>query len=84
MNCDAAKCIAIFWCLLAFIASGFEHSVANMTVFSLALLGPTVEGINAWGAMYNLFWVTLGNTIGGSLLMAGGYWYISQSPTSEI
>ena len=26
MTSDAAKCIAIFWCLYAFIASGFEHS----------------------------------------------------------
>ena len=32
MTSDAAKCIAIFWCLYAFIASGFEHSVANMTL----------------------------------------------------
>src|SRR5205807_9269040 len=29
MTNDTAKCIAIFWCLYAFIASGFEHSVAN-------------------------------------------------------
>src|SRR5262252_3623143 len=34
MTSDAAKCIAIFWCLYAFIASGFEHSVANMTLLS--------------------------------------------------
>src|SRR5262249_61370825 len=31
MTSDAAKCIAIFWCLFAFIGSGVEHSVANMT-----------------------------------------------------
>ncbi len=28
--------IAIWWCLLAFIASGYEHSVANMTIFALS------------------------------------------------
>ena len=33
---DAAKCILIFWCLFAFIGSGYEHSVANMTLLSLA------------------------------------------------
>src|SRR5437899_4888275 len=32
VNSDSAKCIVIWWCLLAFIACGFEHSVANMTV----------------------------------------------------
>jgi nitrite transporter NirC len=39
VNSDSAKCIVIFWCLLAFIASGFEHSVANMTLLGLALAG---------------------------------------------
>lgn len=32
----AAKFLAIWWCLLAFIASGYEHSVANMTLFALS------------------------------------------------
>ena len=40
MTNDTAKCIAIFWCLYAFIASGFEHSVANMTLLAIALLAP--------------------------------------------
>src|SRR2546426_455789 len=39
VNSDSAKCIVIFWCLLAFIASGFEHSVANMTLLGLSLVG---------------------------------------------
>lgn len=34
---DGAKLTLIFWCLLAFIGSGFEHVVANMTVFSLGM-----------------------------------------------
>lgn len=38
----AAKFIAIWWCLLAFIASGFyEHSVANMTLFRALLVVST-------------------------------------------
>lgn len=77
MNSDGAKCIAIFWCLMAFIVSGFEHSVANMTVFSLALLGPTVEGISVSGAVFNLIWVTLGNAVGGSVFMGMAYWSMS-------
>ncbi|WP_254557299.1 formate/nitrite transporter family protein, partial [Salmonella enterica] len=34
-----AKFLAIWWCLLAFIASGYEHSVANMTLFALSWFG---------------------------------------------
>jgi nitrite transporter NirC len=71
---DAAKCILISWCLFAFIASGYEHSVANMTVFALAQLGHHPENITLAGAAYNLFWVTLGNIIGGAVFVAAGYW----------
>jgi nitrite transporter NirC len=39
MTSDSAKCIAIFWCLFAFIACGYGHSVANMTLLALALVG---------------------------------------------
>ena len=75
---DAAKCIVIFWCLYAFIASGFEHSVANMTLFSIALLGRHPETVSLSGMFRNLFWVTLGNLLSGSLFMALGYWLYSR------
>ncbi len=71
---DAAKCILIFWCLLAFIACGYEHSIANMTLFSLALFNHHPESISFVGAAYNLFWVTIGNTFAGSIIIATGYW----------
>ncbi len=71
---DAAKCIIIFWCLLAFIASGYEHSVANMTIFVIALLGEHPDTVSLAGMGYNLFWVTLGNIIAGALFMAVAYW----------
>lgn len=74
---DAAKCILIFWCLFAFFASGFEHSVANMAVFSLALLGDHPESVSIGGMFYNLFFVTLGNIVSGSLFMGIGYWAAS-------
>ena len=70
---DAAKCILIWWCLFAFIAAGFEHSVANMTVFAIALLGNHPAGVTLAGAAYNLLWVTIGNVIGGAVFVAGGY-----------
>lgn len=71
---DSAKCIAIFWCLLAFIACGFEHSVANMTVLGLALAGQHPDTVTFAGAAYNQAWVTLGNIVGGGVFVAGAYW----------
>lgn len=80
---DAAKCILIFWCLFAFIASGFEHSVANMTLFSISLLGAHPGTVSISGMAYNLFWVTLGNLMAGSVFMALGYWlYSGKNKTS--
>lgn len=73
MTNDTAKCIAIFWCLFAFIASGFEHSVANMTLFLIALLGEHPETITWAGLGHNLLWVTLGNIVSGAVLMGAGY-----------
>lgn len=72
---DATKAIVIFWCLFAFIASGFEHSVANMTLLAISLLGDHPDTISVAGMAYNLVWVTVGNIIGGSVLMGLGYWY---------
>ncbi len=74
MDSDTAKAIGIFWCLFAFISAGFEHSVANMTLFSIALLGDPHPAISVGGMVHNLFWVTLGNILSGSLFMAGAYW----------
>lgn len=71
---DAAKCILIFWCLFAFIACGFEHSVANMTLLPLALFLPHPAGVSWQGLGNNLFAVTLGNIIGGGLFVGVFYW----------
>lgn len=74
---DSGKAIVIFWCLFAFIASGYEHSVANMTLLSIALLGEHSESISLAGMFHNLLWVTIGNIIGGSIFMGIGYWVAS-------
>ena len=70
-----AKFIAIWWCLLAFIASGYEHSIANMTLFALSWFGHHSEAYTLSGIGHNLLWVTLGNTLSGAVLMGLGYWY---------
>ena len=74
---DTAKCIIIFWCLLAFIASGYEHSIANMSLLTLALIADHSTSVTIGGLFYNLFWVTLGNIIGGAGFVAYGYWKAS-------
>ncbi|MEZ5492062.1 MAG: formate/nitrite transporter family protein [Gammaproteobacteria bacterium] len=77
---DTTKAIIIFWCLYAFIASGYEHSVANMTLLSIALLGEPTSSISLAGMAHNLSWVTLGNIFGGAVFM--GIAYIQASPKS--
>lgn len=78
LKSEAAKIIALAWCLLAFVASGFEHSVANMTLFTLAALSP-LHPIDLAGAAHNLLWVTLGNVVGGSVLVATAYLSIART-----
>lgn len=77
---DVARCILIFWCLFAFIASGFEHSVANMTVFAIALLGDHPDTVTLGGMFYNLFWVSLGNIVAGVVFVALAYRQASGRP----
>jgi nitrite transporter len=67
---DAAKLAVLWWALLAFIGSGFEHSVANVTTFTLGAL----EGSIGWSALArNLLWTIPGNVIGGGLVIGLGY-----------
>jgi nitrite transporter NirC len=82
MTSDSAKCIVIFWCLYAFIASGFEHSIANMTLFSIALLAPHPPTVTLGGMGWNLLWVTLGNIVSGAGIMGVGYWAASRTPSA--
>ncbi|MFD0619780.1 formate/nitrite transporter family protein [Paenibacillus sp. GCM10027629] len=75
---ETAKLIMIFWCLFAFITSGFEHSVANMTLLSISLFIPHPETVSWAGMAANLVPVTLGNIVGGMLFVGIAYWYIAR------
>ncbi|HBF1292774.1 TPA: formate/nitrite transporter family protein, partial [Clostridioides difficile] len=77
-NSDTAKIIMIFLCLFAFITSGFEHSVANMTIYSVSLFSPTISTVTIGGAIYNLVAVTLGNIVGGALFMGLGTYILGK------
>ena len=76
---ETARLVLIFWCLFAFIGAGFEHSVANMTLLSIGLFLPHDPHLVSWaGFARNLGIVTLGNVVGGALLVGLPYWYVAQ------
>lgn len=90
----ADKIAAIIFPISAFVAAGFEHSVANMYFIPVGLLIKTfdpgfVAQTNAdldgltWTAFFlnNLVPVTIGNIIGGTLLVAGLYWLVFLKPS---
>ena len=77
------KAVAIVWPVTAFVAAGFEHSIANMYFMPLAMLvqqfGP--PGVGAapitWSGMAsNLVPVVCGNLVGGSILVGLAYYVI--------
>ena len=116
--CNALVCIAIWMCfsarstvdkimavippIAAFVAAGFEHSVANMYFISIALfvkyMGSSLffGGIQKTPADFphltwnnfivaNLFPVTIGNIIGGAMMVGTVYWLIySRNATRSI
>lgn len=65
---EMAKIALIFCCIFPFILGGFEHSIANMMLFSVASMIPegAVFSINHF--LHNLIPVTIGNALGGALL----------------
>ena len=82
LKTEAGKLIMVFWCLLAFITTGFEHSVANMYfipagMLTSALYGISGEGLSLFGFFItNLIPVTIGNIIGGGICVGAMYYAI--------
>ena len=74
---DAAKIMLIFWCLFAFIGSGFENSIANQSILGIALFLPHGQEISWGGFNWNQLWVVSGNIVGGVVFMGGAYWVTS-------
>lgn len=83
------KILAVIFPITAFVAAGFEHSVANMFFVPMGIfiknLDPAFAAASGldlsnltWSAflLHNLIPVTIGNIIGGSILVAGVYWMI--------
>jgi formate transporter len=105
--CNALVCLAVWLCfsartttdkivaivppITAFVAAGFEHSIANMYFIPLGLLlrdHPHVVEVAelsleslahlTWRGFFvqNLFPVTLGNLVGGTIMVAAVYWFV--------
>jgi formate transporter len=99
MFCNALVCMAVWLCysarstadkvlaiippIAAFVAAGFEHSVANMYFIPYGLF---VESTEAFPDVPDLTWsnflwgnlapVTLGNIVGGALMVGAIYWFV--------
>ncbi|VAW10069.1 Formate efflux transporter (TC 2.A.44 family) [hydrothermal vent metagenome] len=70
----AGKIVAITFPITAFVALGFEHSIANLYFIPLGLMAGAQGSIA--GMMMNLVPVTLGNIVGGAGGVAMVYWII--------
>jgi len=94
----AGKVLAIFFPIMAFVTSGFEHCVANMyfipagifaksSAAAVAASGKSAEalvGLN-WSTLWtgNLIIVTLGNIVGGAILCGVVYWWCFVRDTAK-
>jgi formate transporter len=88
------KILAILFPITAFVASGFEHSVANMYFIPIGLLlksepevmaaagkvASDLVNLNLQGFLGNLLSVTTGNIFGGGFMVAVVYWFIYRRP----
>ena len=74
------KVVVIVPPITAFVAAGFEHSIANMYFFPVALFhGTDADHPHVtWThfAWHNLVPVTLGNVVGGAVLVGLVYWFV--------
>ena len=75
----ADKLLCVIMPITAFVACGFEHSVANMFFLFEGLFaqmaGFGVGGIALSGIFYNIGVVTLANIVGGALMVGASYWF---------
>jgi formate transporter len=88
------KILAILFPITAFVASGFEHSIANMYFIPMGLLlksephvvaaagkvASDLVNLNMQGFLGNLLSVTTGNVFGGGFMVAAVYWFIYRRP----
>jgi formate/nitrite transporter len=84
------KIFGIFFPIMAFVAMGYEHCIANMYFIPMGIFlkntamaaqsGLDLTNLTWWGGFVvrNLIPVTIGNIIGGSIFVALLYWSVYQ------
>ncbi len=65
---ETAKILMITFCISGFVVSGFEHCIANMGIFTAAMF--LVPGLSFGAILKSMVVVTLGNMVGGAVLLA--------------
>jgi formate transporter len=76
------KILAVVFPISAFVAAGFEHSIANMYFIPLGIFvqqqlpTPALPAVNWAGLISNLIPVTLGNIVGGGGMVAAVYYLV--------
>jgi len=75
---DGPKMFAMMLFVFCFFISGYEHSIANMCTFAIALVLNHPGTISWGGVIHNLVPVTIGNLIGGAVFMAMMYYYANK------
>lgn len=68
------KILAVLFPVAAFVAAGFEHSIANWFFLPFGIAVDVHGVVSMAGAVRNLVVATAGNVVGGTLLVAGVYW----------
>jgi len=78
------KILAIIFPIAAFVALGFEHSIANMYLIPIGMMAGA-PGVTVSGFIGNIIPVTLGNVIGGGVFVALVYWliYLRDNPSGD-
>ncbi|WP_062354280.1 formate/nitrite transporter family protein [Bacillus kwashiorkori] len=75
---NGAKITLIIFLVTAFFVSGYEHSIANMAIFSIALASPHPDTVTLAGAINNIIPVTFGNIVGGAVFVGAVYYYLNK------
>lgn len=68
LKSESGKMIMMFCIITAFVLAGFEHCVANMGTFSIGYM--LLGDIGTAAVIKSQIFVTLGNIVGGSVLLA--------------
>jgi nitrite transporter NirC len=78
---EVAKILVLLLIVFIFVYLGFEHSIANMGTFALAILGGST--LTFGDALHNLVYSTAGNVVGGVLFVGLPFTYLNPREREE-